>query len=153
MAVHADFISVHLHNDREHRGAAGRNQDRDDLYHSDRCEFALLTCLAVDRIARGKNRTRRHGARVYSQSCEGTVRIITNRIDRGDVQEYEAKEKEKRVDNHIPSGEPILFFEVTPGDASEFSGVLKIRGETVDRFQILRTESPAVPKGTPFLTC
>ena len=76
---------------------------------------------------------------------KGTVRIITNRIDRGDVQEYEAKEKEKRLDNHIPAGEPILFFEVTPGDASEFSGVLKIRGETVDGFQILRTESPAVP--------
>ena len=35
------------------------------------------------------------------------------------------KENEKRTDNHIPPGEPILFFEVTPGDASEFSGVLK----------------------------
>lgn len=79
------------------------------------------------------------------RAAKGTVRIITNRIDRGDPQEYEAKEKEKRIDNHIPAGEPILFFEVTPGDASEFSGVLKVRGEKVDRFQILRTESPAVP--------
>jgi hypothetical protein len=79
------------------------------------------------------------------KAAKGTVRIITNRIDRGDALEYETKEKEKRNDNHIPAGEPILFFEVTPGDASEFSGVLKIRGETVDRFQILRTESPAVP--------
>jgi len=79
------------------------------------------------------------------KAAKGTVRIITNRCDRGDALEYEAKEKEKRVDNHIPSGEPILFFEVTPGDASEFSGVLKIRGESVDGFKILRTESPAVP--------
>lgn len=79
------------------------------------------------------------------KAAKGTVRIIANRMDRGDVEEYEAKEKEKRLDNHIPGGEPILFFEVTPGDASEFSGILKIRGETVDRFQILRTESPAVP--------
>jgi len=79
------------------------------------------------------------------KAAKGTVRIITNRCDRGDALEYEAKEKEKRVDNHIPAGEPILFFEVTPGDASEFSGVLKIRGETVDGFKILRTESPAVP--------
>jgi hypothetical protein len=79
------------------------------------------------------------------RAAKGTVRIITNRVDRGDAAEYEAKEKEKRMDNHIPAGEPILFFEVTPGDASEFSGVLKICGETVDRFQILRTESPAVP--------
>lgn len=79
------------------------------------------------------------------RAAKGTVRIITNRRDRGDAPEYEAKEKEKRIDNHIPTGEPILFFEVTPGDASEFSGVLKVRGENVDRFQILRTESPAVP--------
>jgi hypothetical protein len=79
------------------------------------------------------------------RAAKGTVRIITNRIDRGDAEEYKSKEKEKRLDNHIPHDEPILFFEVTPGDASEFSGVLKIRGETVDGFQILRTESPAVP--------
>ena len=79
------------------------------------------------------------------KAAKGTVRIITNRCDRGDAQEYEAKEKEKRLDNHIPTGEPILFFEVTPGDASEFSGVLKVRGESVDGFKILRTESPAVP--------
>jgi len=78
-------------------------------------------------------------------AAKGTVRIITNRIDRGDALEYQAKEKEKRLDNHIPAGEPILFFEVTPGDASEFSGVLKVRGENVDGFKILRTESPAVP--------
>ena len=79
------------------------------------------------------------------KAAKGTVRIITNRCDRGDALEYEAKEKEKRLDNHIPAGEPILFFEVTPGDASEFSGVLKVRGESVDGFKILRTESPAVP--------
>jgi hypothetical protein len=79
------------------------------------------------------------------KAAKGTVRIITNRIDRGDALEYEAKEKEKRLDNHIPAGEPILFFEVTPGDASDFSGVLKVRGESVDGYKILRTESPAVP--------
>ena len=79
------------------------------------------------------------------KAAKGTVRIITNRCDRGDALEYQAKEKEKRLDNHIPAGEPILFFEVTPGDASEFSGVLQIRGENVDGFEILRTESPAVP--------
>jgi len=75
----------------------------------------------------------------------GTIRIIANRKDQGDLQEYQTKEREKRADNHIPQGEPILFFEVTPGDASEFSGTLKIRGDTVDGYKILRTESPAVP--------
>lgn len=78
-------------------------------------------------------------------AAKGTIRIITNRRDTGDALEYQQKEDEKRTSNHIPAGEPILFFEVTPGDASEFSGTLKICGETVDGFRILRTESPAVP--------
>lgn len=80
-----------------------------------------------------------------SQAARGTIRIITNRCDRGDALEYKLKESEKRTDNHIPAGEPILFFEVTPGDASEFSGVLQIRGEKVEGFRVLRTQSPAVP--------
>jgi hypothetical protein len=79
------------------------------------------------------------------QAAKGTIRVITNRMDTGDAQEYQIKEKEKREDNHIPSEEPIIFFEVTPGDASEFSGVLRIRGERIDGYKVLRTESPAVP--------
>jgi len=78
-------------------------------------------------------------------AAKGTIRIITNRKDKGDADEYALKEHEKRTSNHIPTGEPILFFEVTPGDASEFAGTLSIRGETVDGYRILRTESPAVP--------
>jgi hypothetical protein len=79
------------------------------------------------------------------QAAKGTIRIITNRCDNGTALEYELKEKEKREDNHIPANEPILFFEVTPGDASEFSGVLRICGEQVDGYRVLRTESAAVP--------
>ena len=78
-------------------------------------------------------------------AAKGTIRIIANRKDKGDADEYAFKENEKRNSNHIPTGEPILFFEVTPGDASEFSDTLSIRGETVDGYRILRTESPAVP--------
>jgi hypothetical protein len=79
------------------------------------------------------------------QAARGTIRIITNRVDTGEPEEYQLKEQEKRDDNHIPPDEPIIFFEVTPGDASEFSGVLRIRGERVDSFKVLRTESAAVP--------
>ncbi len=82
-----------------------------------------------------------------NDAAKGTIRIITNRCDRGDALEYEIKEKEKRINNHIPPDEPILFFEVTPADASEFSGVLRVRGERVDGYRVLRTESPAVPNG------
>ncbi len=79
------------------------------------------------------------------EAGRGTIRIIANRKDQGDLLEYQTKEREKRADNHIPPGEPILFFEVTPGDASEFSGTLRIGGDRVDGYKILRTESPAVP--------
>jgi len=79
------------------------------------------------------------------KAAAGTVRIIANRRDTGDATEYEVKETEKRTDNHIPANEPILFFEVTPGDASEFSGVLQIHGEKVNGYRVLRAVSPAVP--------
>lgn len=78
-------------------------------------------------------------------AAKGTIRIITNRRDKGDADEYAQKEHEKRTSNHIPPGEPILFFEVTAGDASEFAGKLAICGETVGDYRILRTESAAVP--------
>jgi hypothetical protein len=78
-------------------------------------------------------------------AARGTMRIISNRRDQGDANEYRMKEHEKRTDNHIPAGEPVLFFEVTPGDASEFVGVLHVCGEEIDGFRVLRTVAPAVP--------
>lgn len=79
------------------------------------------------------------------EMCEGEIRIVTNRREVGDVAEYRFKEHEKRVDNHIPASDPILFYEIDLGDASEFRGKLKIRGVDVDGYRVLRTESPAVP--------
>ena len=77
--------------------------------------------------------------------AEGEIRIVTNRCETGDVAEYRYNEHEKRVDNHIPSSDPIIFFEVETGDASEFKGKLKVRGIEIDGYKILRTESSAVP--------
>jgi hypothetical protein len=79
------------------------------------------------------------------EAKDGTIRIIANRQDKGDVDEYRLKEKEERWNNHIPSNDPVLFFEVRPTDASDFSGVLKIRGVQIGNYRILRTKSPAVP--------
>ncbi len=49
------------------------------------------------------------------------------------------------MDNHIPSSDPIVFYEIELGDASEFKGKLKIRGTDIDGYKILRTQAPAVP--------
>ena len=82
---------------------------------------------------------------VAEAARRGEIRIVANRCDSGTADEYRFKEQEKRSDNHIPATDPVIFFEVTPGDASEFSGVMKVQGEHVDGFRVLRTESPAVP--------
>ncbi len=80
-----------------------------------------------------------------SEAKKGTIRIIANRPDRGDIDEYRLKEKQERWNNHIPSDDPVLFFEVRPGDASDFAGTLKIRGVQIGNYRVLRTKSPAVP--------
>lgn len=78
-------------------------------------------------------------------TAEGDIRIVANRRETGDMNEYRFKEHEKRVDNHIPASDPIIFYEISLGDASEFKGKLKIRGADVEGYKILRTEAPAVP--------
>jgi hypothetical protein len=79
------------------------------------------------------------------EMAQGEIRIVTNRRETGDVDEYRFKEHEKRVDNHIPSSDPIVFYEIELGDASDFSGKLFVRGVDIDGYRILRTEAPAVP--------
>src|SRR5262245_57487498 len=79
------------------------------------------------------------------EARQGTIRIIANRPDRGDADEYRLKEKQERWNNHIPAQDPVLFFEVRPGDVSDFSGVLRVRGVQVGSYKVLRTRSPAVP--------
>ena len=82
---------------------------------------------------------------ILEELSEGEIRLVTNRRETGDTSEYRFKEHEKRIDNHIPATDPVVFFEVELGDASEFTGALKIRGVDVNGYKILRAEGPAVP--------
>ncbi len=76
---------------------------------------------------------------------EGEIRIVTNRREKGDMAEYRFNEHEKRTDNHIPSADPIVFYEIDLSDASEFKGKLKIRGVEIAGYKVLRTDASAVP--------
>jgi hypothetical protein len=75
----------------------------------------------------------------------GPIRIIANRPDKGDRAEYEHKLSEARDSHHLGVNEPVLFLEIRPGDASEFSEVLRVTGVEVEGFRILRCQSPAIP--------
>lgn len=75
----------------------------------------------------------------------GHLHVIANKIQAGDVDEYREKEAEQRALNPIPQNAKILFLEVAVSDPSEFSKNLHVRGEKVDGYCVLRTESTAVP--------
>ncbi len=74
-----------------------------------------------------------------------TIRIIANRPDSGLKAEYDGKLEDASTSHHLPPGEPVLFLEVRPGDASNFSDVLRVTGAEVAGHRILRCTSPAIP--------
>jgi hypothetical protein len=73
------------------------------------------------------------------------LRIIANRPGDGTIQEYEDKLREAQQSHHLPSEDPILFLEVRPGDASQFSEVLHVHGVRIDGYRVLRCQSAAIP--------
>ena len=83
--------------------------------------------------------------RFLRDSAQSSVRIIANRPDRGDAAEYAHKLREASESHHLPADQRVLFVEVRPGDASEFSDVLEVQGVDVDGHRVLRCTSPAIP--------
>jgi hypothetical protein len=79
------------------------------------------------------------------EAAGAQVRIIANRPDTGTVDEYEYKLREARESHHLPPNERVLFVEVRPGDASEFSDRLRVSGVDVGGHHVLRCVSPAIP--------
>ncbi len=80
-----------------------------------------------------------------TQESQGKIRLIAHRRNTGSAREYFLKEKEVREDHYLPPTDPILFLEIRVSDASEFEGIIRVRGEEVDSYRILRAESAAVP--------
>ncbi len=84
----------------------------------------------------------------FVRECSGQsnhIRVIPNRPEARDLAEYQRKEMEARRDHDIAPNEPILFVEVSIKDASNFSGILSVRGHEVDGYKILRATGVAVP--------
>jgi hypothetical protein len=96
-----------------------------------------VTEVAVDETAR----------RFIAEAARGgeEIHLIANHPDERNAREYLLKEREQRADNNIPHGAPVLFLEVAVRDASEFAPVLRIRGEEIAGYQVLRAEGASVP--------
>jgi hypothetical protein len=73
------------------------------------------------------------------------VRIIAIRPGNRRVADYETKLTEARESHHIPTDDPVLFLEISPGDASQFSHFLDVEGAWVGPYRVLRCQSAAVP--------
>jgi hypothetical protein len=83
--------------------------------------------------------------RFIDEAGGSDIHLVAHRRRYGTEEEYARKEKEQREDNHIPTGEPILFLEVSVEDASEFEDVLEVRGVEVGGHKVLRAKSSVVP--------
>ncbi len=112
--------------------------------------FIIITSL-TSRVVRSTE-LRVHGvdpdaaARAFiHEAAASPVRIIANRPDLGDREEYDHKLREARESHHLPPDERVLFVEVRPGDVSEFSDILKVTGADVEGHHVLRCVSPAIP--------
>ncbi|MEH1101168.1 amino acid transporter [Micromonospora sp. CPCC 205561] len=80
-----------------------------------------------------------------SLAHDGRLHLIAHKRGAGAVKEYTVKERAQRGMNPVPGEGDILFLEIDVVDPSEFSQVLRVRGETVGGFRVLRASSPAVP--------
>ncbi len=54
------------------------------------------------------------------------------------------KERQQRIENHIPAEDPVIFLEVTLTDASDFSSRLDVRGTVRQGRRVLAMQSPVV---------
>src|SRR5262245_47775337 len=73
------------------------------------------------------------------------IRILAIRPGDGRREAYEAKMREARESHHLPENEGVLFLEISPGDASDFTDRLDVSAASVGGFRVLRAKSPAIP--------
>ena len=75
----------------------------------------------------------------------GELTLIANQRETGHAAEYAEKEESQRRSNPVPGAADVLFLEIEVVDPSAFAQVLVVRGYEVDKYRVLRVESPAVP--------
>lgn len=115
--------------------------------------FFIAAIVAVSLISRLRRTTELRAKeivldpvaqRFINEACKATPRIVANKPDARDAEEYRLKEKSTREDNNIPAHDPVLFLEVNVKDASEFAPVLRVRGEEIGGYRVLVMEASSI---------
>jgi hypothetical protein len=83
--------------------------------------------------------------KIIESDNDRIIRIVAHRPGRSDFDEYKKKDETTRTCHHLSPDEQLIFLEVEPGDASDFTGDLEVKGYRLGRHNILRTRSPAIP--------
>ena len=74
------------------------------------------------------------------------IRVVAHRPRReDDLKEYDNKDENTRDSHHLSQDEQLIFIEIEPGDASDFSGDVEVKGFRVGRHVVLRTRGAAIP--------
>jgi hypothetical protein len=114
----------------------------------------IVTVVATSMISRALRSTelRVHAVqpdataeRFIREAGDAPVRILASRPGDSSVEEYVRKLRDAREAHHLPESQPVLFLEIRPGDASEFTDTLEVEGIDIGGHHILRAESPAIP--------
>lgn len=80
-----------------------------------------------------------------TQNNQSSLRLIANRRNAGNRQEYYLKEREVREDNHIPAIDSVIFLEIQISDPSDFKEIIQVKGVKVGEYRILQANSASVP--------
>ena len=112
-----------------------------------RRHLARVAGAAVNRAARDGIRADEMAAQFIetTRHAGDALRIIAHRPGDGSLAEYERKLAEATDTHHLPSEDPVLFLEVSAGDASQFSEMLMLEGVRIGPYRVLRCRSAAIP--------
>ena len=73
------------------------------------------------------------------------LRFIANKLGSGDLGEYDHKDLEVRIDNHLKGWQKATFLEVEVTDASDFTSPVTVTAVEVGGYAILRARGTSVP--------
>jgi hypothetical protein len=82
---------------------------------------------------------------VREAAQRGPIRLIANHPDERNTREYLLKEREEREASHVPTGDPVLFMEATVQDPSDFASNVKVQGDEIGGFRVLKVDGASIP--------